>query len=284
MNKMDRKLYDYLWEHISHITDKSLLARDQMEGAIYSVNSDNQTEAMLREQNTLTNKAIISALLDDEQTLENYINEWAHIVATSRIASDTPTYQVIQALSIVQEVFLSFVHTFIHDHNELISKDDIIRWFSIFNSTFNKLKTRFSKMYYQLIMQRISSQQDLIAELSTPIIPISDTVAILPLNGNVDTNRMKEIYETVPEKVVDSKVEYLFIDLSGIPVLDSYVAKELWNVVYLMKTLGIQTAISGIQPEVAHSVIQFQTNFKSVPTYSTLKQALKMMVTGVEKR
>ncbi|WP_026908914.1 STAS domain-containing protein [Paucisalibacillus globulus] len=277
MNTLDKQLHDYLMGKISSITEEWLETRTIEAGSIYSADTKQKVEQMLRAQNTLTNKTVISALLNKKHTLEQYVEEWVHIVSESRVKSDTPTFEVIHALNNAKDIFFKRVVSFIMENDAHISKANIIRWHTKFSKVFNTITTRFSEMHYTLMNQRLSSQQELIDELSTPIIPISDKVAILPLQGNVDTTRMKQIYETLPEKVVDSQVEYLFIDLSGIPIMDIFVANELWQVISLLKVLGITTAISGVQVEVAHSLNHNQNNFKEVPTFSTLKQAIKMM-------
>ncbi|WP_096269363.1 STAS domain-containing protein [Paucisalibacillus globulus] len=279
MNKLDQEIYDYLFSKIPSITEKWLNTRKVEEGSIYSVKTSPEVAEMLRAQNTLTNKTAISALLNDEEVVDNYINQWVHIVSESRIKTDTPTHEVIHAINIAKDIFFDYTYSFIHENKDVVTHSDIIRWHKTFNTVFSKLTTLYSEMHYTLTTQRLTKQQNLINELSTPVIPISDTIAILPLNGNVDTLRMKHLYETVPEKVVESHVEYLFIDLSGIPVLDSDVAKGLYQVIYLLQVLGITTAISGVQPEVAHSIVQYQNNFKEIPTFSTLKQALKVLMT-----
>ncbi|WP_042142630.1 STAS domain-containing protein [Paucisalibacillus sp. EB02] len=279
MNEIDKQLYDFLLRNITSITDKWLNTRKVEEGSIYSADTNMNVVQMLREQNTLTNKTAMSALLNDQAVVDNYINEWVHVVSESRVKTDTPLHEVIHAINNAKEIFFEYTYSFIHVNEDQITKDDIIRWLNLFNNVFNKLTTLYSEMHYTLTKQRLSSQQDLINELSTPVIPISDRIAILPLNGNVDRLRMKHLYETVPEKVVESHVEYLFIDLSGIPFLDSNLANDLCQVIYLLQVLGITTAISGVKPEVAQSIVQYQNNFKEIPTFSTLKQALKIILT-----
>ncbi|WP_163969664.1 STAS domain-containing protein [Oceanobacillus halotolerans] len=277
MNKLDKALYDYLTDSIPAITTKWLNKRQKSEGSIYSVDSDKSVEEMLRKQNHLTNKTVISAFLDEQEVFDQNVEEWASIVAESRVKSDTPIFEVIHALNVAQETFMEFVIDFIEQQDNQVSKEDVIKWHSKINTAFNQLNTRFAKLYYVITRQQLSSQQVLIAELSTPIIPISDSIAILPLSGGVDTLRMKKIYESLPQKIVETKVEFLFIDLSGITVMDTYIAQQIYQVIKLLSLLGIKPAVSGIQPDVAQTFGQLNDTFKNIDTYSTLKQALKTM-------
>ncbi|SET16341.1 rsbT co-antagonist protein RsbR [Oceanobacillus limi] len=274
MNNLDKLLYDFLTEKTPKITEAWLNKRIAASGSIYSADTVMSIESMLRSQNTLTNKTVICALLDDKEVFHNHVEQWASIVAESRVNSDTPIFEVIHAINVAQDTFMEFVMEFIKDHNHHISKQDVTRWYATFNSAFHELNTKFSRRYYAITRERLSSQQVLIGELSTPIIPISNRVAILPLVGNIDTYRMKEIYESIPMKVVDAKVQYLYIDLSGIPAIDIFVAQQIIQVINLLSMLGITPALSGIRPEVAHTFAELQISGKDVQTFSTLKQAL----------
>ena len=46
----------------------------------------------------------------------------------------------------------------------------------------------------------ISAQADMIAELSTPLLPISDRVVVLPLIGEVNDARAAQVIETLPQR------------------------------------------------------------------------------------
>jgi rsbT co-antagonist protein RsbR len=280
MDKLNQALYEYVESNIQTITEKWLQTRKKEKGSIYSADMGQDVEDMLRKQNTLTNFTILSVLLDDTTVHKSYLDKWTEVVATSRIKTDTPIYEVIDALSNVQRIFMGVVIEFIHANMDKVFKDEIIRWNTLFNDVFCDLKYKFSSMYYKLMNRRLSSQQKLIDELNIPIIPISEEVAILALQGHVDTSRMKQIYDALPEKVVEANVEYLYIDLSGIQVMDTYVANELLHVINLLKMLGITPALSGISPEVAQSIAPFQNSFKNIKTYSTLKQALSQIEIG----
>lgn len=273
MNNQNKRLYDHLLEKIPEITDEWLSKRKKAKGSIYSLDTDEQIERMLREQNTLTNKTITSALLEEQEVFNNYVDQWASIVAESRVNSDTPIYEVIEAVNKAQDTYMEFVTAFIMD-NEQVTKEDVLRWTAIINRSFNRLITRFTTLYYEITKQRLFSQQVLIDELSIPIIPISDSVAVLPLIGNIDTLRAKDIYESIPKKCVDAKVENLYIDLSGIPIMDAVVAQQVYQMVSLLKILGISIVISGIRPEVAQIASKLESSFKDIRTFSSLKQAL----------
>ena len=67
MSAMDKQLYDYMIANLTAITDKWLTLRDEKRGSIYSLEAGEYAEALLREQNRLTNLTVTSILLNDKQ-------------------------------------------------------------------------------------------------------------------------------------------------------------------------------------------------------------------------
>ncbi|WP_334314220.1 STAS domain-containing protein [Aneurinibacillus sp. Ricciae_BoGa-3] len=66
-------------------------------------------------------------------------------------------------------------------------------------------------------------------ELSAPIVPVRDGVAVLPLIGTIDTNRAKFILEKVVPRVSELNIHCLIVDFSGIHIIDTAVAGRLFT-------------------------------------------------------
>ncbi|MBU8770736.1 STAS domain-containing protein [Cytobacillus oceanisediminis] len=274
MNAKNRLLYDYIQENSINITDMWLSLRDKQKGSIYSADADPAYEKLLREQNTFTNRTVSAALIDEDTFNEN-MEAWAITVAESRVDSNTPIFQVLEALSNVRETYWHFVEKFINENKSEVTADDVLKWSTIINKAFDKLINKFSEKYYQLTTNRLVAQQSLINELGTPVIPIKDHTAVLPLIGNIDTERARILLEEIPKKCAKEDVEHLFIDLSGVAIIDTMVAHQIFSLTTALKLLGVKSTISGISPEVAQTSIQLGLDFTGINTYGTLKQALK---------
>ncbi|WP_370222926.1 STAS domain-containing protein [Cytobacillus sp.] len=274
MNAKNQHLYDYIQENSKNITDMWLSLRDKQKGSIYSADADPAYEKLLREQNTFTNRTVSAALLDEDTFNEN-MEEWAITVAESRVDSNTPIFQVLEALSNVRETYWCFVEKFINENQSEVKTDDVLKWSTIINKAFDKLINKFSEKYYELTTNRLVAQQSLINELGTPVIPVKDHTAVLPLIGNIDTERARILLEEIPKKCAKEDVEHLFIDLSGVAIIDTMVAHQIFSLTTALKLLGVKSTISGISPEVAQTSIQLGLDFTGIHTYGTLKQALK---------
>lgn len=90
MDKIDENLYRYILDNSSKITENWLALREKQSGSIYSIDSNEEIEKLLREQNTWTIKTVTSALLEDKTAFIEMMEQWATLVAKSRVESDTP--------------------------------------------------------------------------------------------------------------------------------------------------------------------------------------------------
>ncbi|WP_144513854.1 STAS domain-containing protein [Bacillus sp. FJAT-22090] len=281
MTSINEQLYEYLIDNSRNITERWFAEKNNFTGAFYSNNPNPQIDKILMEQHALTIKTVASAFLEEKGSLNEQLVLWAETVAKSRIENNTPIHEVIEALNKTRETIWGYVDLFAKEHDELVTKTNIIKWSILYNTVFDKLVYHFSERYYKLSHNRMTAQQTLINELSTPVIPILEKVGVLPIVGDIDTNRAKSLLQEVPQKCSVLGIEQLFIDISAVSIMDTMVANEMFQLMEILNLLGIETFMSGIRPEIAQTSIQLGLDFSNIPTFSSLKQALFM--TGVYK-
>ena len=275
LSSMDEQLHGYLIDNLEAITDEWLTYRDEKVGSIYSIDADRSTEVLLREQNRLTNITIASSLLENEEEFVNNKKNWALIVAKSRVNSNTPIHEVLEALSNVRHTFWIFVQRFASMKGNEVKLENILHWGDLIHIAFDDLNVQFAEMYHAIIDRRFMAQQTLIEELGTPVIKINGSIGILPLIGDIDAMRAQVIMDFLPDKCVALGVRHLYIDLSGVSIIDTMVAHQIFQITQVLKLLGIHSTITGIRPEIAQTAIQLGLDFSRVETFSSLQQALK---------
>ncbi|CAH0346641.1 hypothetical protein BCI9360_02984 [Bacillus sp. CECT 9360] len=111
-------------------------------------------------------------------------------------------------------------------------------------------------------------------ELSVPVVPLEDGVAVLPIIGMIDTDRAKFLLEESLKQSTKLNVSYFILDLSGVPIIDTMVAQQLFQVIDSLRLLGVEAVITGIRPEIAQTMVSLGIDFNNIKTYATLKQAL----------
>lgn len=275
MKQLDIKLYEFLLSKFPEITNDWLALRKVEKNSIYSLDANPQLEETLREQNTLTNLTVASSLLDDLEIFEKNKKHWAEVLAVSRVNSNTPIEDVLEALSKVRFTYWTFIKDFYQLHKEEITVEDFIHWSEIINESFDKLYITFAETYNKYVNSRLDIQQSLINELSAPVINVTNEIGVVPLIGDMDELRARIMLQSIPEKSLDSGIEHLFIDLSGVTVIDTLVAQQIFQVTQVLSLLGTKCTITGIRPEIAHASTELGLDFSNIPTFSSLQLALE---------
>ena len=125
----------------------------------------------------------------------------------------------------------------------------------------------------------IRTQAAALAELSTPLIPITDDVMVMPLIGTVDSRRAQQVIDSLLEGVASSRAQTAILDITGVPVVDTQVANALVRAAQSVKLLGAQVVLSGIRPEVAQTLVGLGVDLSGIVTSSTLQSGIAHAIT-----
>ena len=120
----------------------------------------------------------------------------------------------------------------------------------------------------------IRTQAAALAELSTPLIPITDTVMVMPLIGTVDSRRAQQVIETLLLGIAAGRAQTAILDITGVPVVDTQVANALVRAAQSVKLLGAQVVLTGIRPEVAQTLVGLGVDLSGIITSSTLQRGV----------
>ncbi len=130
-----------------------------------------------------------------------------------------------------------------------------------------------------LLTERIiQMQRAAIRELSTPLIPIADGVVIMPLIGAIDTARARAALETLLEGVAQQHAYAAILDITGVQTVDTQVANALIRAAQAVRLLGAQVILTGIQPQIAQTLVTLGVNLGEIITRSTLQAGIAYAV------
>jgi anti-anti-sigma regulatory factor len=116
----------------------------------------------------------------------------------------------------------------------------------------------------------IRMQELLLAELSTPLLRISERVVVMPLVGSLDSARASMVVDSLLHAVEDQRVEVAILDITGVPVVDTQIANLLLQCARAVKLLGASTVLTGIRPDVAQTMVALGIDLEGVITRADL--------------
>lgn len=76
----------------------------------------------------------------------------------------------------------------------------------------------------------------------------------------------------------------LAIDISGLEVVDSYVARVLADTGRMAKLMGAETVLVGMRPEVAATLVRMGYSMAGVKTAIDVEEGLELLGTTLKKR
>ncbi len=117
-------------------------------------------------------------------------------------------------------------------------------------------------------------QAKTLQELSTPIVPISQGVLVLPLVGVLDAARAQQMMENLLGKVVERQAQVAIIDVTGVPHIDTGSASALLQVARAVRLLGAQVILTGIRPEVSRAIIDLDIDLTGIVTRRDLQSGI----------
>ncbi len=120
----------------------------------------------------------------------------------------------------------------------------------------------------------LARQRDEILELSTPVMQVWDKVLALPIIGTLDSQRAGRLTENLLQKIGIDEAEWVILDISGVPTIDSQVAQNLLKTVQGARLMGADCILSGVRPETAQAMVHLGIDIGALRSRSTMRDAL----------
>ncbi|MGI9147743.1 MAG: STAS domain-containing protein [Chloroflexota bacterium] len=119
-------------------------------------------------------------------------------------------------------------------------------------------------------------QRKTISELQTPVIQVWDRILALPIVGSLDTARTQDMNEAVLDKIIQTGSEILILDITGVPVVDTAVAKHLLETVSAARLLGAEVLLVGLSTRIALTLVHLGLDLAGVTTRTTMAKGLEL--------
>jgi predicted ATPase/GAF domain-containing protein/tRNA A-37 threonylcarbamoyl transferase component Bud32 len=120
----------------------------------------------------------------------------------------------------------------------------------------------------------IDAQRSRLLEMSTPLIPITDRIMVMPLIGTVDAERAEQVLEAALEGAQRHRARVVILDITGMKHIDIQVVSSLLRTAAALLLLGAQAVLTGIRPEVARAMVNLGVDLSTIVTRGTLQSGI----------
>jgi rsbT co-antagonist protein RsbR len=121
-------------------------------------------------------------------------------------------------------------------------------------------------------------------ELSTPLIPISDEILVMPLIGTIDDKRAQRVMERLLHGVASYRARAVILDVTGLSAVTTETACALLRCAQAVSLLGARALMTGMRPEMAQALATMDVELGGIVTLSTLKAGIAYALGGVGRR
>ncbi|AIF67031.1 hypothetical protein GZ22_10500 [Terribacillus saccharophilus] len=200
---------------------------------------------------------------------------WAGKAATEMNVSLTATLQYVSSFrSVIWDIFTVELE---ERHFAAITMLDVSK---IIDPMLEVVSFEIGRQFEKHNKKMVSIAYSALEELSVPVVPIYEGLAVIPIVGEIDTHRAKLIMETALTQGNALELDQLVLDVSGVLMIDTMVANQILQIVQTLRISGIKTIITGIRPEIAQTMVSLGLEFNSITTISNLKNALNQLGYG----
>ncbi|GAJ99763.1 STAS domain-containing protein [Geomicrobium sp. JCM 19055] len=266
----NNQLYTYMINRSEGITNRWFEDLESDEGVYGSKNESVITK--LKKQNHDFHIQFFNLFKGDGVI---HVDSWVARVAKDEYHQNTPLDTIIGEFMNNQLIYIELFEEYLQNVDPTMDVAEQRHWLKAITKQMNDVIVQFTKEYESQSQMRTSAQQKTIVELSCPILMLSQRTALLPVVGDIDTYRAKIMFEQTLSQSAEKKITELFIDLSGVPIIDTMVAQQIFQLIEGLRLLGVSTTLSGLRPEIAQTAVQLGIQFENISIKSSLAQVVE---------
>jgi rsbT co-antagonist protein RsbR len=211
-------------------------------------------------------------LTNEIQKVPDELIEWSRRNSKALVNSETHLSEITVRYPPTREVFADLATAWTKEFN-LSAREGIliIRQFNkLLDVSLEETISTFERISQQLRTEALKE----IEELASPLVPVKAGVVVLPLIGNIDSERTKHLMIKVVPKISELKVNYLIADFSGVSTINEEMARNLHQIGGVLRLLGIKVLTTGISPRLAQTAVNSGIDLSKTTAFHNVKQAL----------
>ncbi|MCG8395549.1 STAS domain-containing protein [Bacillus atrophaeus] len=272
--KLNEKLFTFFSDHVEQMAKEWIDTMEETDpDSIYALKDPVVVEE-LTEQDKEFYRNLNQMYIKPEKEFLQVFQEWVIELTNDQKHLDTPVQYVIREFMRNRTLYKKYFDTFVASNSSEFAEGESKKWADLIVNVFDFTIYTFVDHAEKNAKKQLNAQREMILDLSSPVITLSQRTALLPLVGDIDTERAKFILENTLDACAKRRVEHLLIDLSGVVVVDTMVAHQIFKLIEALTLIGVSSTLSGIRPEIAQTAVQLGVDFTNIKIKANLAQAL----------
>ncbi len=211
---------------------------------------------------------------EDYKKIEKQVAELSKEMSLRNI---TPT-ETAQLIFLIKDAIFPILQ------NECGQNSVLSEYILFINSIVDKLGLFSFQTYLESKEELIKEQQRAFMDVSVPVVKVWKDIVLIPLVGMLDSSRTQLMMETMLSAIEDTQSKVAIIDISGIPIVDSLVARHLITAATAAKLMGAECLITGIRAKISQTLVQLGVDLSGIVTRTTLADGLQLALQMTEQK
>jgi rsbT co-antagonist protein RsbR len=212
------------------------------------------------------------ALCGDIESSAKKVQDWSERAAKIGLEYRISLSDMLRAISVYRTVIWeAFSEELKQRQFAAVTMLDVSK---ILDPLLDKISSIIGEKYEKHSDKLMTIAHAALEELSVPVVSIVEGLAVIPLVGAIDTHRAKLILEISLSEGTRLHLSHLILDVSGVPIIDTMVADQLFKIVKALRLTGIEAILTGIRPEIAQTIVNLGLSFGEIKTRANMHQAL----------
>ncbi|WP_093213838.1 STAS domain-containing protein [Sediminibacillus albus] len=218
----------------------------------------------------------LSSLLPESEHADQEAIRWGQKIGSYLVDRDNSLSDSLAKLSVHKRVLWLFIEKKARTSD--FGFHEVIEVMTRIDELYNHIVHGVGITLKEEEERKLSTYEEKYLKVSTPLVPIMDAVAVLPIIGEIDERRAEVLLEETVHRASQLNIDWLVIDLSGIFKVDDLFVSYLYKLLDLLKLLGITPILTGMKPEMSIRSRELGLfKEKGIITKSHLKQAVEML-------
>jgi rsbT antagonist protein RsbS len=110
----------------------------------------------------------------------------------------------------------------------------------------------------------------------TPIIRLGRNL-LVSLQGDLDDATVLRLEDQITREVVRTRARGTLIDVGGLAVVDSFIARVIARIANMVRLLGAEAVVVGIQPAVAITLVELGVQMQHIHTALNAGRGMQLL-------
>jgi rsbT antagonist protein RsbS len=109
-----------------------------------------------------------------------------------------------------------------------------------------------------------------------PILSLGD-ILLVSIQVDLEDRLAIRLQEDLSQRIVDTGVHGVIIDISALDIVDSFVGRMLSTIASISRVLDAETVVVGMRPAVAITLVELGLSMKGVRTALNVEHGLRLL-------